>query len=985
MQTQPWGCTCGLLLLLLLPPLGAGPALGRGLSKPLEDSEPHLIPEAHPKGPVGTKSQALDIFSENPREEHSWNSGVPQTPAKEAPGRRADAPLGPALRGPKAAHGDEREGLLVTGDLQTARGPRSQGWTGPPDPQEPLEQEALVPHPMGPPHLTYIPTTPRLQLGVATVLPSPGEPGGQAGQQPPRDEGLTAEAKVRIPETPHSDHQSPPYIPGPHWGTVVRPILTEKGGDKEDFQEAARGPLFTQQDPAAPDVGLVFPVEVASSQDPGAQPDLALARSLPPAEELPVESPKKAGAGNNQEVSSSAPPPKQADLPDAKGSPGPQPSGPPTSEAPDGQPKPEIAAMNEADPISPQRVRGAVETPGTPKSLIPGPLDPGPATNRTESPVGALQPDEAEEWPGRPQSHPPAPPVQAPSTSRRGLIRVTTQRALAQPPPPEPSASSMASVPASSPPANVTAPPLRWGPLRRVLSFSWELHVYGVGALFLLPASLALATLAAAPAGPRLALVAAVLVLVASGLRSAYMLTDPYGSQARLGVRAGLVLYNLPFPLLLTALAALTLLGLGAGLPPPLQNPLLLGALASAHGVGLLTADLLLARPALNLLTQGLSCAWGAAVALGTLCLCRRCLLDGPRGWNASPGPRLLAVAGALGLLASGLQLAAALWLYPGPGRVGRFSWAWWGVHFWLRLLELTWALTLALAAVAAARPRPPTEHACWAKLLRLACPAPLGKSEVPERPNNCYAGPSGVGAGSLAISKSLIRNPAEGGLPATSNSGAWGSAASLGRCPQGGPGLSRSSMGPAPSLSELDLRPPSPINLSRSIDAALFREHLVRDSVFRRCGLRGLLSPPPGGALRPRRGSHPDAELEGAGSSLLRGRSRSLSDVRLRGPVPQHVVDEADTTAAAAAASGSSLDSFSRGSLKISWNPWRHGLSSVDSLPLDELPSTVHLLPAPSSAPVPAPARPGEPQAEAQPYCKPGDSRSASSDTIEL
>lgn len=584
--------------------------------------------------------------------------------------------------------------------------------------------------------------------------------------------------------------------------------------------------------------------------------------------------------------------------------------------------------------------------------------------------------DEAEEWPGRPQSHPPAPPVQAPSTSRRGLIRVTTQRALGQPPPPEPSASSTASAPASSPPANATAPPLRWGPLRRVLSFSWELHVYGVGVLFLLPALLAMACLAAAPAGPWLALGAAVLVLLASGMRSAYMLADPYGSQARLGLRAGLVLYNLPFPLLLTALAALTLLGLGAGLPQQLQNPLLLGVMALIHGVELLATDLLSSKPTLNLLAQGFSCAWGAAVALGTLCLCRRRLLDGPRGWNASPGPRLLAVAGALGLLTSGLQLAAALWLYPGPGRVGRFSWAWWGVHFWLRLLELTWALALAVAAMVAVRPRPPTEHACWAKLLRLACPAPSGKSEVPERPNNCYAGPSGVGAGSLDISKSLIRNSAEGGAPATPSSGAWGSAASLGRGPQGGPGLSHNSVGPAPSMSELDLRPPSPINLSRSIDAALFREHLVRDSVFRRCGLRGLASPPPGGALRPRRGSHSDAELDGVGSSLLRGRCRSLSDVRVRGPVPPHIVDEPEQ-----GASGSSMDSFSRGSLKISWNPWRHGLSSVDSLPLDELPSTVQLLPAPA----PAPTRPGEAPSEVQPHCKPGDSRSASSDTIEL
>lgn len=549
----------------------------------------------------------------------------------------------------------------------------------------------------------------------------------------------------------------------------------------------------------------------------------------------------------------------------------------------------------------------------------------------------------------------------------------------------------MAPVPVSSPPANATAPPLLWGPLRRVLSFSWELHVYGVGVLFLLPALLALATLAAAPSGPRLALAAAALVLVGAVLRSAYMLADPYGSQARLGMQAGLVLYNLPFPLLVTAQGALSLLGLGTGLPPQLQKPLLLAVLAGLHLVILLTTDLLSRRPVLNLLAQGFSCAWGATVALGTLCLCRRRLLAGPRAWDSSsPGPRLLAVAGSLGLLACGLQLAASLWLYPGPGQVGRFSWAWWGVHFWLRLLELTWALALALAAVAAARPRPPMEHACWAKLLRLACPAPQGKSEVPERPNNCYVGGPSVPVNlhGLELNRSLIRNPAELGLSATPSSGAWGSNASLGRMHPAGPGLSRSSVGPTGSLSELDLRPPSPINLSRSIDAALCREHLVRGSVFHRCALS---SSPPGGALQSRRrGSHPEValelELDGAASLRLRGRCHSLSDVsRMRRPAPAHLQKEeghGGDAAAMATSALSSLDSFSRGSLKISWNPWRHGLSSVDSLPLEELPSTVQLLP--SHAP-PGPSAEHPRVVQPQPRCRPGDSRSASSDTIEL
>lgn len=342
MAPSPWGRVCGPLLLLLLLSLGAGPALGRGLPKPLEDPEPHLIPGNHPRGPMGTEPQALDFLWEKFRDESPWNSNVPQTPAKEVPREPADSPLGPALHGPKASHRGQREGLPVTDDLQIAQGSSSHGWTGPPDSQEPIEQEAPAPHPGGLPHLTFIPITPRLQLRIATVPPSPGpgEPGGQVEQWPPRDEGLVDKAKIRASEISPLEHQGPPHTLAPHLGTTRRPVLEEQGGG-EDFQEAARGPLFTQQDLAVPHVGLVSPAEVASSQEPGSQPDLVLAKSLPPAEELPVELPKKTEGEESWEVSLPSPSPKQAsELPDVRGSPRPQPSGPPATETPDGQPKP---------------------------------------------------------------------------------------------------------------------------------------------------------------------------------------------------------------------------------------------------------------------------------------------------------------------------------------------------------------------------------------------------------------------------------------------------------------------------------------------------------------------------------------------------------------------------------------------------------------------------------------------------------------------
>ena len=180
---------------------------------------------------VGSR-RVIDFFRENPRDESPWNASVPQVPAEEMPERPEDA-LGPALHGPKAAHGAQRGGLPVTDDLQMARGPISQGWTGPPDSQEPMEQEAPVPYPVGAPHLPFFPTTPRLQLGLATVPPTSGEPGGQVGQLPPNDEGLLAKGKTRVSETFPWDHKGPSPTLVPQPGIVARPGMEEQGGGQE--------------------------------------------------------------------------------------------------------------------------------------------------------------------------------------------------------------------------------------------------------------------------------------------------------------------------------------------------------------------------------------------------------------------------------------------------------------------------------------------------------------------------------------------------------------------------------------------------------------------------------------------------------------------------------------------------------------------------------------------------------------------------------
>lgn len=322
---------------------------------------------------------------------------------------------------------------------------------------------------------------------------------------------------------------------------------------------------------------------------------------------------------------------------------------------------------------------------------------------------------------------------------------------------------------------------------------------------------------------------------------------------------------------------------------------------------------------------------------------------------------RVLAVCALLGVLCCGFHVHATLWLYGLLGDWRRFNWGWWLVHFWARLLELAWGFSLLLLGswvfwrphshrgreeggagdgrAGGDLPSPGQSagsthrHTCWSKIVQSLRGKPCRKSESNgvggggggpgEVPNN-WAGQERPGAD---ISKSLIRNqnreqPApQPRCVKDSNRGrnqrgrsadrgvSDGSTGSLLRLQGLGLPPQRSvsgsldqykDNGAGVSLYEFDLRPPSPIDLGRSIDKALHREHLLMG-----INLFQPLSPPsptpsPGSGVSQgpwlRRNSDPqllsdssDAQTE---SSMQRGGS-VLSSVPSRQvtapPTPSH------------------------------------------------------------------------------------------------
>ncbi|XP_036764997.1 proline-rich transmembrane protein 4 [Manis pentadactyla] len=550
-----------------------------------------------------------------------------------------------------------------------------------------------------------------------------------------------------------------------------------------------------------------------------------------------------------------------------------------------------------------------------------------------------------------------------------------------------------------------------WAEARARWGLAWEAHVYGVGTLFGLVALLALLALALLPwrCPPGASCLALLdLLLFSAGTTRAFPLFyDAYGHRDRLPVLAWLLLQDLPLPCLAAGLGLACLL---LARPRPQRCPAGLAALLLL-GLGLAAAAALGSaahrplRP-LRLASRGLH-AFLAALLSGLL-LALSCWggqrrragvpLGGSGFKGATPLPqarspfapreswrraaRTAPVAGTFGLLSGALQgyeVLHALGYGGQPGLEG--PWPWWAFQLGLRLGEVGVALPLALLGLYPALCSPRVPPRCWAKLFRLS-----PGHAAPLLPGGWAPGPSD-------------KEPLGGAI-------ARGDAELLQLCALAGPGPdlllqgggcrgfegAAANTAPSPASSPcsdytVDFRPPSPINLRRSIEEALCSEALLAP---------GLFQGPAFGEALPGLSLYGTSPLRAETGSRPNGRSEEAPGFPAPPELPPPGVWPAGSSASSSSLCGLSRDSSSMLLCSSPERPPRCPLVCVLSPPgpsgsspsLPASSSYQALSPPSRDSPEPAPELQAEEASLQEQFldaCRQIDELSVGSDTIDL
>ncbi|CAJ1054804.1 LOW QUALITY PROTEIN: proline-rich transmembrane protein 4 [Xyrichtys novacula] len=440
----------------------------------------------------------------------------------------------------------------------------------------------------------------------------------------------------------------------------------------------------------------------------------------------------------------------------------------------------------------------------------------------------------------------------------------------------------------------IPAPPMLvplytdWNSAMAAWGLAWEAHVYGTGCAF------AMVTLASAlnllclplrcPSGCGYFALVSLFLLAAGCTRSFSLLYDAYGHQDRLpSTEASLMLYEAPFPCLTAAFGLVfLLLSMRSRMQlsySAFQRPCFLACLVVLHFAAAFGPVTLLKlyqeKPPLCLFLSLLS--RGAFVALATFLSTayfvfyiyvradskhiyhlnntsptpaeryNRCPFAESRDWDRAAVT--VCISALFSLACAGLQLYAILNALGIAGGEEVFHpWPWWAFQFSCRLCELAVCLTLALVV---AQPVYCSDHlpaagSCWTELLATKSPILPGTYQWNLSQHEKLAIVDTVGLGETeSLPLYTLVDERLGcslnGLDLLYHSnralayrdldldmdlqGSVKPEDSGGRDPSGASSFT--------SDSTTDLRPPSPINLRRSIDEALFSDSLFPMSLF--------------------------------------------------------------------------------------------------------------------------------------------------------
>ncbi len=427
-----------------------------------------------------------------------------------------------------------------------------------------------------------------------------------------------------------------------------------------------------------------------------------------------------------------------------------------------------------------------------------------------------------------------------------------------------------------------------WNSAMAAWGLAWEAHVYGAGCAF------AMLTLASAlnllclplrcPSGCGYFALVSLFLLAAGCTRSFSLLYDAYGHQERLpSTEASLMLYEAPFPCLTAAFGLVfLLLSMRSRMQlsySAFQRPCFLACLVFLHFAAAFGPVTLLKfyqqKPPLCLFLSLIS--RGAFVALATFLSAayfvfyiyvradskhiyhlnntsptpaeryNRCPFAESRDWDRAAVTVCLSAL--FSLACAGLQLYAILNAMGVAGGEEVFlPWPWWAFQFSCRLCELGVCLTLALVV---AHPVYCSDHlpnagSCWTELLASKSPILPGSYQWSLSQQEKLAIVDTVGLGeteSLPLYTLMDERLGSSlnGIDLLYHSNRALAYRDLdldldlhgSEKPGDGGGEEPSGGSSFTSDSTTDLRPPSPINLRRSIDEALFSEALFPMSLF--------------------------------------------------------------------------------------------------------------------------------------------------------